>query len=243
MDNNLLTVSLGAWMELPNLTMSEWKDVGTYYGKRITASLVAEYYQDYIKKMVLEEYFSNDTVVTSVKKVKVITQRDCKRVCEKKSKKTPPAKFTSQLAQIPSIDILEMDNKNLDEANNDELQHESIFFQELEEEGPARFRARESCDSTSDSSTISDCSDTILADVQISPPLSLARSEKNSSPFSRSSTTSGYGASISSSELGSSVRSNQPKFDRSISMFEETSRPSRNIKDALSATRVGRLNT
>ena len=57
-DSELLTVSLGTWMELPNLTMSEWKDVGTDYGKRITASLVAEYYQDYIKKMVREEYLA-----------------------------------------------------------------------------------------------------------------------------------------------------------------------------------------
>jgi hypothetical protein len=84
MDNNLLTVSLGAWMELPNLTLSQWKDVGADYGKRITASLVAEYYQDYIKKMGLGEYFSNDTVVTSVKKIKDCMAYHAAKICHAK---------------------------------------------------------------------------------------------------------------------------------------------------------------
>ena len=158
MDNNLLTVSLGAWMELPNLTLSEWKDVGADYGKRITVSLVAEYYQDYIKKMALEKYFSNDTVVTSVRKVK-----DCTRLCHTLSNTKESVDLTyqeklermrSHFEPSSSEGTLKTNTQNYDTKNDDVIGQESIFIQEIEgDEQRYQYPTRDSNNSTSDSST------------------------------------------------------------------------------------------
>ena len=121
MDGNVLTVSLGAWMELPNLSLSEWRDVEADYGKRINASLVAEYYQDYIKKMDLNEYFSNDTVVTSVRKVK-----DCSLLCEALNDRLL-GKCRSQFdfETDAENDKIKIDTHKVDEKDED------LFVQEL----------------------------------------------------------------------------------------------------------------
>ena len=68
MDSDVLTVSLGSWMELPNLKLSELvgnEDVG----KRVNVTLVAEYYQEYVKLMGLSKNFVNRAQVTRVRKV------------------------------------------------------------------------------------------------------------------------------------------------------------------------------
>ena len=45
-DSELLTVSLGTWMELPNLSMKEWRpDVTKSVGGRVNVSTVAAYYK------------------------------------------------------------------------------------------------------------------------------------------------------------------------------------------------------
>ena len=45
-DSELLTVSLGTWMELPNLSMKDWRpDVIKSVGGRINVSTVAAYYK------------------------------------------------------------------------------------------------------------------------------------------------------------------------------------------------------
>lgn len=87
MDKDVLTVSLGTWMELPNYSMSEWKnsknnaelssnerktkDKSTRWrsGDRVSVAAVAEYYKDYVEKMGLSKNFLNRAIVTRVRKV------------------------------------------------------------------------------------------------------------------------------------------------------------------------------
>ena len=74
MDGDIQTVSLGNWMELPNLKLS---DVVTEApGKRVHVSSVANYYQEYVKRKELCRSFINHAEVTSVK---AITQ--CEMTC------------------------------------------------------------------------------------------------------------------------------------------------------------------
>ena len=80
MDKEVLTVSLGTWMELPNLTMADWlsqksdtnqpaPESGFKSGDRISVGAVAEYYKDYVDKMGLAHNFVNRAQVTRVRKV------------------------------------------------------------------------------------------------------------------------------------------------------------------------------
>ena len=194
MDGNVLTVSLGAWMELPNLTLSEWKDVDSDYGKRINASLVAQYYQDYIKKMGLQEHFSNDTVVTGVRKVK-----NCGSICDTLKDKLND-KCRSQFGRSPENDKIEIDIQDFDENEED------LFIQEIggeieENERNGYRHKKTSSSSSSGASTLSEDSESnTIAMDQLSLPDSLS-SEKNMSPQSVS--TSGYGDSVISSDIGS----------------------------------------
>jgi len=78
LDGGLLTVSLGAWMELPNLTMAEWKESNQFkqirselLSRRTSVANVSKYYTDYVDIMGLAENFRNSTVVTAVKQVKL----------------------------------------------------------------------------------------------------------------------------------------------------------------------------
>jgi len=71
LDGELLTVSLGGWMELPDLSMSQWQGED-----RASVATVSSYYQDYVKMKGLEDRFMNYTMVTGVKQVKC-TQVQC----------------------------------------------------------------------------------------------------------------------------------------------------------------------
>ena len=69
-DSELLTVSLGTWMELPNLSMKEWRpDVAKAVGGRVNVSTVAAYYKEYVQIMSMGANFDEDTFVTSIRKV------------------------------------------------------------------------------------------------------------------------------------------------------------------------------
>lgn len=83
LDGGLLTVSLGGWMELPNLSMSEWKESKQFkeanselLSRRTSVANVSKYYTDYVEIMGLMENFRNHTVVTGVKQVK------CEDICQ-----------------------------------------------------------------------------------------------------------------------------------------------------------------
>eukprot|EP00092_Neocalanus_flemingeri_P014280 GFUD01015401.1.p1 GENE.GFUD01015401.1~~GFUD01015401.1.p1 ORF type:complete len:650 (+),score=128.51 GFUD01015401.1:268-2217(+) len=78
LDGSLLTVSLGAWMELPNFTMAEWKESNQFKtvnsdssSRRTSVANVSKYYTDYVDIMGIAENFRNSTVVTAVKQVKL----------------------------------------------------------------------------------------------------------------------------------------------------------------------------
>ena len=60
---DMLTVSLGGWMELPSLPMSH------ILKGRADVATVSQYYTDYVKLMGIEEQFRNHTMVTGVKQV------------------------------------------------------------------------------------------------------------------------------------------------------------------------------
>jgi len=70
LDGNLKTVSLGAWMQLPNLSMPEWEEHNTaLVNRRTSVSSVAQYYTDYVDIMGISQNFRNHTVVSSVRQV------------------------------------------------------------------------------------------------------------------------------------------------------------------------------
>merc|ERR1712123_131022 len=82
LDGGLLTVSLGGWMELPNLSMGEWKASKQFreanselLSRRTSVANVSKYYTDYVEIMGLVDNFRNHTVVTGVKQVK------CEDIC------------------------------------------------------------------------------------------------------------------------------------------------------------------
>jgi len=83
LDGGLLTVSLGGWMELPNLSMREWKQSNQFkeansdlLSRRTSVANVSKYYTDYVEIMGLLENFRDHTVVTGVKQVK------CEDICK-----------------------------------------------------------------------------------------------------------------------------------------------------------------
>ena len=163
-------------MELPNWKMSDWRDVERDYGKRINVSMVAEYYQDYIKKMELDQYFINDTVVTSVRKVK-----DCSKVCDvscaspettinRDSNVKEDGRKSQHQRQPSSEGILLYNSSNEGSAA---FQQESIFMQELDVVERHRNKS-----STTDTTYMSDSSESTLGDVQSSSVSS--SSDKNS---------------------------------------------------------------
>lgn len=71
MDGNVLTISLGSWMELPGIEFRAWEaaenaGVISYRDSRASVSSVARYYYDYVHKQGLARFFQNGCVVTSV---------------------------------------------------------------------------------------------------------------------------------------------------------------------------------
>jgi len=76
LDRGLLTVSLGAWMELPNLSMAEWRESSQFKqtksdisSRRTSVANVSKYYTDYVDIMGMSDNFRSWTVVTEVKQV------------------------------------------------------------------------------------------------------------------------------------------------------------------------------
>ncbi len=72
LEGDVQTVSLGSWMELPNLKLGE---VGTCRANcrstnRVNVSHVAKYYREYVERLGLAGNFVNEAVVTSVREVK-----------------------------------------------------------------------------------------------------------------------------------------------------------------------------
>ena len=79
MDGNVLTISLGVWMELPDLRYLQWEEqlsneernlLGTRAHKkhnRASVAQVAQYYRDYVDLQGLRSYFRESTTVTSVR--------------------------------------------------------------------------------------------------------------------------------------------------------------------------------
>lgn len=95
-DSDMLTVSLGTWMELPNMKMSEWKPtlLEDNINGRVGVSTVAQYYRDYVKLMSLSQSFDSNTTVERVVKI-----TDCPLVCTDKGFKEPCTKSLSNLSR------------------------------------------------------------------------------------------------------------------------------------------------
>ncbi|XP_071488347.1 oxidative stress-induced growth inhibitor 1-like [Diadema antillarum] len=79
MDDSVLTLSLGAWMELPDMSFEEWaaeyrethsETAAKTSHRRATLSEVAHYYDAYVKKKKLVDYFVPYTKVVSVRRLK-----------------------------------------------------------------------------------------------------------------------------------------------------------------------------
>lgn len=60
--NNTLTISLGTWMQLPNLGIKQWS-CDNKRESRVPLGRVAKYYRDYVRHQNLEKYFYNDSQV------------------------------------------------------------------------------------------------------------------------------------------------------------------------------------
>ena len=72
MDGNVLTISLGCWMELPGLNFREWEaqqEERCCRESRASVASVAQYYCDYVKTQGLDKYFMPSSVVTEVRRV------------------------------------------------------------------------------------------------------------------------------------------------------------------------------
>ena len=74
MDGNVLTISLGVWMELPDLRYLQWEESSSHDDrilgqrkKRASVSQIAQYYRDYVDVQGLRPYFRDSTTVTSVR--------------------------------------------------------------------------------------------------------------------------------------------------------------------------------
>lgn len=105
-EGDMLTVSLGGWMELPNLSMAEWKASSANKerrdsSRRATVAQVSQYYLDYIDIMGIGDNFVNNTLVTGVKR---LTCRDM--VCPKtKYKKSSSPATETQPPSPPDTKI------------------------------------------------------------------------------------------------------------------------------------------
>lgn len=68
--NEVLTISLRRWMELPNYSIDEWsrklKHLDVELNNRVPLGNIAEYYQDYVTRQNLDQYFMNNCQVKKV---------------------------------------------------------------------------------------------------------------------------------------------------------------------------------
>lgn len=94
-EGDMLTVSLGAWMEMPNLSMAEWKASAKHresQSRRATVSQVSQYYLDYVNVMGLENNFQNNSLVTGVRRV---SRQEL--VCSQESQQQPSRSTTGKV--------------------------------------------------------------------------------------------------------------------------------------------------
>eukprot|EP00092_Neocalanus_flemingeri_P004717 GFUD01005082.1.p1 GENE.GFUD01005082.1~~GFUD01005082.1.p1 ORF type:complete len:665 (+),score=145.51 GFUD01005082.1:135-2129(+) len=145
LDGGLLTVSLGGWMELPNLCMRDWKESKQFkeanselLSRRTSVANVSKYYTDYVEIMGLMENFRNHTVVTGVKQVK------CEDICQ-------TLEGNKSLRQ----DTAEMDIK-FDEGS------EEVFNVEMEDHVPDDISSQCSSLSQRRSVSVESCSPFVL---------------------------------------------------------------------------------
>lgn len=81
MDGSTLTISLGSWMELPNLNIREWdaarcrssNGVSGLRQKRATVGTIADYYRFYVYSKDLSNFFVNNATVTSISQFNSLT--------------------------------------------------------------------------------------------------------------------------------------------------------------------------
>lgn len=69
MEGDVQTVSLGSWMELPNRTMSDTNLNNFSPTKRAKVSSVAQYYQEYVNHMDMNDQFLHNATVTRVQEL------------------------------------------------------------------------------------------------------------------------------------------------------------------------------
>jgi len=96
LDSGLLTVSLGGWMELPNLCMADWRrsrmveqETQQEVGRRAAVSTVASYYLDYVELMGLGQNFRENTVVTGVRQLRTGSKKEEEEIQEIQEAKEP----------------------------------------------------------------------------------------------------------------------------------------------------------
>jgi len=110
LDGGLLTVSLGGWMELPNLKMEEWKESNQFKtatselkSRRTSVANVSKYYTDYVDIMGLGNNFRNHTVVTGVRQV------NCEDVCQSLELNKPAGKAGSAYYDQAEEEVFNVD--------------------------------------------------------------------------------------------------------------------------------------
>eukprot|EP00095_Tigriopus_kingsejongensis_P006270 maker-scaffold990_size72856-snap-gene-0.14 protein:Tk06270 transcript:maker-scaffold990_size72856-snap-gene-0.14-mRNA-1 annotation:"af334780_1pregnancy-induced growth inhibitor okl38" len=106
MEGDVQTVSLGSWMELPNLKMSDMHLDNFSPKQRAKVSSVAKYYQEYVNQMDLADNFLHHATVTTVSEV---------TECEFPAKIRRGTKSTSNLPE---------------RAKLHEYEHNAVFQQE-----------------------------------------------------------------------------------------------------------------
>lgn len=74
MDGNVLTISLGCWMELPQMNFRDWEAAqearsGIRGESRASVASVAQYYCDYVRAHELDQYFVSHSEITRVTRI------------------------------------------------------------------------------------------------------------------------------------------------------------------------------
>jgi len=137
-DSELLTVSLGTWMELPNLSMKDWRpDVIKSVGGRINVSTVAAYYKEYVQTMSMGSNFDEDTLVTSIRKVsngmkRCSTPRDIPDYCRTLSSPSDLSEEKKSSSAGSVIDNALFEQEFL--YNKDQQPPENAFCQDIDDD-------------------------------------------------------------------------------------------------------------
>lgn len=87
MDGNVLTISLGCWMELPEMNFREWQAnredrTGVRGESRASVSSVAQYYCDYVHAHDLDDYFVSHSVITRVTHIPYSSLVGLPKICD-----------------------------------------------------------------------------------------------------------------------------------------------------------------